>query len=199
MVLKQNSAFGSHAKIFGSGKFAAGYQCIENGCTPFVFHHLPAIQLMFNGAVWMRNDAPTVPLSNRNPVASCSLGVEAWRSRHKVIQRSHGPVTACAHFCIGVFGIVQDLVFRTKTSFSFGAGGDEVFDARIGAVSEFEFKLQIKSAVFFFSDDVTTIVSIGFFCVSNAQFAILDVPTLGREWRQVSRKPTCIGLAIPKQ
>ena len=129
MVLKQNSAFGSHAKIFGSGKFAAGYQCIENGCTPFVFHHLPAIQPMFNGAVWMRNDAPTVPLSNRNPVASCSLGVEAWRCRNQVIQRSHGPVAACAHLGVWVFGIVQDLVFRSKTSFPFGAGCYKIFDA----------------------------------------------------------------------
>ncbi|MEY4335592.1 MAG: hypothetical protein RLZZ45_511, partial [Bacteroidota bacterium] len=86
MVLQKDSSFGSHAEIRLFGKFASGYQCIEDGCSSLVFHHLPAIQPMLDLAIGIGNDPSPVPFANGDAVSAGCLGIKAGSRWNQVIQ-----------------------------------------------------------------------------------------------------------------
>ena len=109
MVLQKDSSFRSHTEIRLFGKFASGYQCVEDGRSSLVFHHLPAIQPMLDLAIGIGNDPSPVPFANGDAVSAGCLGIQAGSRRDQVIQGCHGSVAAGTHLGIRMLAIIQDL------------------------------------------------------------------------------------------
>ncbi len=108
MVLEKQITLFGQAKAFVILVLGACHQGPVNRPAALILQYFLAIQEMLNGTVWIDHETAHIPFAN------FLTGVGRLLGRDQIIQRRQGTVAYHTHFGIGVFGVVQHLVFQAE-------------------------------------------------------------------------------------
>src|SRR5690606_21173877 len=96
-------------EIFPILVFASGYQLSVLFRSAYVFHYFQAVEIMLHLVVWVDYHAPFVPF------AYWFQESVLFFSSDQIVKGSQGSVALFAHFCIGMFLVIEDLIFQANS------------------------------------------------------------------------------------
>src|SRR5699024_6636246 len=118
-----------------------------------------------------------------------------------IIKRGQHAIAITPLFSVRMVFIFENLVLQSDTRFTIGiiAFFYKILDAAVGSLGQFKFKLQFKSIILFFSNDISARTFLLSRRLANGEYSILHAPPFFRKCFLVKSSPVIRCFTIPQE
>ena len=201
MILKEDVAILPRAESLDGFEFAERDGLAEFVRVAVVFEHFFAVEPVLD-LVSAHDDMGGVPLAD-------GVYFFGGGGGEQVVKRGERAVAVAAEFGIGVMQVVENLVFVTDGGAGGGLGSragdrvevglDEIFDAAVRPLGDFEIGKQLEARIPLARDDVASPARFLAAALVDGEHAVVDRPAGGGEFIRFRAAPAIGGLAVPEE